>query len=145
MGWCESYWWLKFQWYIPFTSLYQWTFILIKMTMYISPVRILVGWYQRIYISKRTDSTPPASSKQLPTQPLLALSAVYSNYTDCLTEQAGGGGGRGWVGKCLEVRSLTKIYSLDDTIQCLHELWIFKVSTYPVNNNMINVYIFLKL
>ena len=33
-----------------------------------------------VYISKSTDSTPPASSKHLPTQPLPALSAVYSNY-----------------------------------------------------------------
>ena len=62
---------------------------------------------QRIYISVRTDSTPPASSKNLPTQPLPALSALCSilQLPDCLTA----GGGRGWVGA---VRSHTNIYSL---------------------------------
>ena len=46
---------------------------------------------QRIYISDRRDSTPPAFSKQLPTQPLPALSAVHIiQLPDCLTEQAGG-------------------------------------------------------
>ena len=34
------------------------------------------GLEQRIYISDRTHSTPPAASKDVPTQPLPALSVV---------------------------------------------------------------------
>ena len=37
-----------------------------------------MGCQQRIYISERKDSTPPASSEHLPTQPLPALSARVS-------------------------------------------------------------------
>ena len=60
---------------------------------------------QRIYISVRTDSTPPASSQNLPTQPLPALPALCTilQLPDCLTA----GGGRGWVGA---VRSHTNTY-----------------------------------
>ena len=45
----------------------------------------LVACNQKIYISKRTDTGqhPPASSKHLPTQPLLALCILQ--LPDCLT------------------------------------------------------------
>ena len=53
-----------------FSRPYDWSLLLIPWK----------GFSQRIYISKRTESTPLASSKHLHTQPLLALSAVCSNY-----------------------------------------------------------------
>ena len=61
--------------------------------------RQIIGLRQRIYLSKRTDSTPPASSKHLPTQPLPMLCLQYTP-TTWLSDRAGGG--RGGVGKCFE-------------------------------------------